>query len=628
MPCLKCEGKCDDDALVCDKCADECFQEPKFFLNPVLVGTSLFSRLRSTAAAACLIGPVARSDIVFISSADVIKSITDLNVQSLQHDELRNFQVRCETVLAHLGIPLRVDSPLVLLTEDAVKAIASVVQKVNAAEKMFPNEGPSDLYIRIGVVYWSAAHGILLRTASRKWREQKRAYLVSKAKEFFYKVPPGDDLYSIAARNLGLLCMDAEEWTEAEEHLSEALRSFPDDFKIGESLAKAHLMLGNQMEALSRVDDIIGQGERPELWVLKGRILSDLGRQKEALECFSRAISLDSHYIPAHDILVKTLRDLGRIEEAALAESQRALARRPDLERKLSELMSEFRKVAQEESPDAPIPHIHMEHMRAAPHAKPEKPSSEPAEDPVRKALEAGDFDGAIQAAKHRLKADPGDRAAALAEIEALVGKMDFRKAEEKVHAFYERHREDPEAWYWRGVIADKLGKWGASIQYLSKAVSLDKGLARAWILMAEVLLENNKVDAADEGFSKALELEPDNARAWFGKALTMKQLNRWGAAIQSLDKYTSLVPDDHEAWRIKGDILFEKEKFKRAIEAYDEFMSRAGDDSHALGRKGIALNALGMVDEARKCLEESVRLDPNNKDAVHWLKVVSGGGA
>ncbi|MBN1677374.1 MAG: tetratricopeptide repeat protein [Candidatus Thermoplasmatota archaeon] len=626
MPCLKCEGRCDDDALVCDKCADECFEEPRFFLNPVLVGPSLFSRLRSEGSAACLLGPVARSDMVLISSADILKRIADLNVQNLQHDELKDAHVKCDAMLAHLGVPLRVDGPLVLLTEDSVKAITSVVQKINAAEKVYPSEGMSDLYIRIGVVYWSAAHSVLIRTASKRWGDTKRAYLVSKAKEFFYKVQPGDDLYSIAARNLGLLCLDVEEWTEAEEHLSEALRSFPDDIKVGESLAKAHLMLGNRMEALSRVDDIISQGERPGLWVLKGRILRDLDRPREALECFSRAISLDSHYIPGHDILINTLRNLGKIEEAALAESQRSLARRPDLERKLSELMSEFRKVAEEESPDAPIPPI--AHMMEVPKRKPESLAPEPKADKLRAALDAGDYDGAIQVAEHRLEADPGDREAALAEIEALVGKMDFKAAEAKTHAFYERHREDADAWYWRGVIAHKLGKWGAAIQYLSKTVSLSKEHVGAWTLMAEVLLENKKVDGADEGFSKAIELEPENPRAWFGKALTMKQLNRWGAAIQSLDKYTALVPGDHEAWKIKGDILLEKEKFKRAIEAYDEFMAKAGDDSYTLGRKGIALNALGMVDEAKKCLEESVRLDPNNKEAAHWLRAVSGGEA
>lgn len=623
MGCLKCEGQCDEEALICDKCADECFQDSRFFINPVLVGQSVFSRLRSNGSAAFVLGPVAGSDVVQVPSADLLKAIKDTNVQAIQHPELKDFYKRADAILAHLGVPLRLDSPQMLLTGDAVDAITLIVQKVNAAEKMFPNEGKSDLYIRIGVVYWSAAHSVLVRTASKRWRDAKRAYTVSRAKEFFYKVAPGDDLFSIAARNLGLLCLDAEEWTEAEEHLSDALRHFPNDSKIGEGLAVAHLMLGNQMEALSRVDEVISMGERAELWVLKGRVLRDLDRPKEAVECFSRAISLDSRFIPAHDILIRTLRDMGKLEEASLAESQRSLARRPDLERKLAELMSEFKKVADEEKPDAPIPHIG--HVKEPPK---ERPGPQKAPGPVeeaRKVLHTGNYDSAIQAVSHLLEETPESREANLVLIEALIGRGDLKSAEPRVHSFYEKHREDPVAWYWRGALAGKQGRWGASIQYLSKAVSLDPGYIDAWILMGEELLAHGKVDGSDESFSKAIELDPNNARAWSGKAQCMRQLNRWGAAIQSLDRYTQLVPDDVEAWRTKADILFEKEKYARAIEVYDKYMSLAGDDSHSLGRKGISLNALGRADEAVRCLEESVRLDPNNKEAAHWLKAITG---
>ena len=624
MGCLKCEAECEDEALICDKCADECFQDSRFFINPVLVGQSVFSRLRSNGSAAFVLGPVAGSDIVQVPSADLLKAIRDINVQAIQHPELKDFYQRADAILSHLGVPLKLDSPQMLLTGDAVDAITAIVQKLNASEKMFPNEGMSDLYIRTGVVYWSAAHSILVRTASKKWRDSKRAYLVSRAKEFFYKVTPGDDLFSIAARNLGLLCLDAEEWTEAEEHLSDALRHFPNDSRIGEGLAMAHLMLGNQMEALSRVDEVISMGERPELWVLKGRIMRDLDRPKEAVECFSRAISLDSRHIPAHDILIRTLRDMGKLEEAGLAESQRSLARRPDLERKLAELMSEFKKVADEENPNAPIPHI--VHGKEPVKEKVEPQKAAGPVDEARKVLDTGNYDSAIQAVSHVLQETPESREANLVLIEALIGRGDYRSAEPRVHSFYEKHREDPVAWYWRGDLAGKEGKWGAAIQYLSKAVSLDPNFVNAWILMGEVLLSHGKVDGADESFSKAIELEPNNARAWSGKAQCMRQLNRWGAAIQSLDRYTQLVPDDVEAWRTKADILFEKEKYARAIEVYDKYMGMAGDDSHSLGRKGISLNALGRTDEAVKSLEESVRLDPSNKEAAHWLKTLSGG--
>jgi len=627
VPCLKCGGTSEDDALLCNGCADQCLSEPKFFLNPVLIGQSVYSRLRSTGSAAYLLGPNDGSDIVSVPSADLVKTIKDLSAQSISHEDLPSFRQRCDTLLAHLGVPLKLDSPQMLLTDDATEAITAIVQKVNGAEKAYPMEGESDLYLRVGNVYWCASNGILFRTTSKKWREDKRSYLISRAKEYFSKIGQDDDLHSIALRNLGLMCLGVEEWTEAEEHLSDAIRHFPDDPKIGEGLARAHLMLGNQMDALSRADEVLNQGETAELWVLKGRILRDMQKYDEAVECFSRALVLDPKYVPAHDILIETLRDAGRMEEATVAESQRALSRRPDLEQKITELISEFNRATGEVEPVAlhvPRGEHRVEEKRAPPVPA---PPLEPL-DRARRALKVKDYDSAIQLSQETLRATPDSRDATLILLESLIASGNLKEAEKQVHAFYERNRNDPVAWHWRGVLAGMQGKWGASVQYSSKAVTLDPNLVDAWISMGELLLEHGKEAGSDESFSRALQIDPDNPRAWFGKAKTMKQMGRWGAAIQCMDKYTSLDQTDKDAWLFKADTLFEKGKYSRAIEAYDRYISLVQDDSHALCRKGISLNALGMVDEARKCLAESVKLDPNNKEAAKWLKTIKGGKA
>lgn len=624
MPCLKCGGKTEEEALLCDGCADTCFQDPKFFLDPVLVGQSVFARLRSSGSAAYVLGPNTRASMVNIQSSDLMKVIRDVNVQALLHDDLGPFYAKCVALLAHYGVPLKVDNPRLLLTKDAAEAATLIIQKTNATEKMYPLEGMSDLYIRLGVVYWCASQGILLRTTSKKWREARGAYLTSKAKELLSKVQPGDDLHSIAARTIGLICLDAEEWTEAEEHLSEALVQFPDDLVIGEGLAKSHLMLGNPMEALARVDEVINQGERPEIWVLKGRILRDLDRNREALECFSRAISTDSRYMPAHDVMIATLRDVGRLEEAALAESQRSLARRPDLDRKVTDLIAEFKKPAPEAAP-APSPAGPGATKKEPPKPAPEPPPKKDPMEHAREALAAKDYDMAIQRASHQLKERPDMRDAILLIMEAQVAKGAIKEAAEMVHSFYEKNKDDPLAWYWRGIVANKEGKWGASVQYFSKAVTINPKLLDAWNTMGEILLANGKTTGADESFSKSLEIDPENARAWLGKAKTMNALGRWGAAIQSFDKYNDLVPGDIDVWRLKADLLFEKEKHKRAIETYDKYLELKGADSEALCRKGISLNAIGMVTEAKKAFVESFRLDPNNKEAAKWLKALTG---
>lgn len=203
MLCLKCGGKSEGDALLCDSCADSSFRESRFFLNPVLIGPSVYSRLREYGSAAVLLGPNAGSDIVPMASADLLKAVKDMNIQVMRHEDLEGLLGRCNAILAHLGVPLKLDSPQMLLTEDAVGTITTIIQKINLAETMYPKEAMSDLCIRVGIVYWSASRSILMRTTSKKWRDEKRTYLVSKAKEFLSKVDRGDDLHSIAARTVG-----------------------------------------------------------------------------------------------------------------------------------------------------------------------------------------------------------------------------------------------------------------------------------------------------------------------------------------------------------------------------------------------------------------------------------------
>jgi tetratricopeptide (TPR) repeat protein len=422
-----------------------------------------------------------------------------------------------------------------------------------------------------------------------------------------------------------MLCLDAEEWLEAEGHLSDAQRSFPNDMRIGEGIARAHLMLGNQVEALAKVDEVINIGETPELWVLKGKILKNMDRPDEAIECYNRALSIDPRHMPAHDILITTLRDVGRLEEAALAENQKSLSKRPGLERKINDLIQEFTGVVEDEKVSkAPASGIS---------AKPEgRPTAVilPAPsllDTARQSLRIQDYDTALQRAREYLKQTPGSADAELILIEAYVSIGDLKNASSTTHSFYERNRNSPLAWYWRGVVSNKEGRWGASIQYFSKAVSLDPKLIDAWVTMGEVLLTNGKFAGADESFSRALQVNEEDPRAWLGKARVMKQMGRWGAAIQCLDRYNSLAPTDKASWLLKADTLLDKEKWERAIEAYDKYLELNQDDSYALGKKGIALNAIGRVDEARACFEESVRLDSHNKEAAKWLRTIEGGG-
>lgn len=622
MACLRCGCMCEEGPLLCDACADASFEDPRFFLNPSLIGRSVFQRMRSEGSATMLLGPTSCSDTMCIPSVDLQKMVSETGVNGMTPEELKGFYEQCNTILAHLGVPLKFDLPFILITEDAAQTITTIIRKVEQAEQLYPNEGMSDLYLRMGLVYWYAFHGILMRTASKDWANAKKKLLRSRARDYMARVTQTDDLSSIATYNMGMLAVDAGDWADAEMHLSNALKHFPNDRKIIESLAKSQLELGNPMDAMARIDDALALEETQRLWVLKGRVLRDLNKPQEALDCFSRSLSLDSRFIEAYDHIIVVLHELGRTEDASVAERQRAMARTPDLDQKVTDLISELKKASAETTVGAPP--RHFIHIAEEPKVEVQV-ESYPAE-LAREALRSGNYDSAIQMAEHILREEPGSVDAQLTLIESLVKTNDLARADHVAHTFYENNRSDPRSWYWRGVLAENEGKWGASVQYFSKAVSLDPRQIDAWVLMGDALLKNGKVSGADESYSRALQINGNYPRAWLGKAKAMRELGRWGAAIQCLDKYNMLEPRDKDSWLLKADILFEKEKHRRAVEAYDRFLELDQDDSHALGRKGIALNAIGMQDEARKCLEEAVRLDSTNRDAAKWLKTLDGG--
>ena len=625
MPCLECEGSCDDGALICDDCAEARFKEAKFFLNPVLIGPSLYARLRSQGSVACILGPTTEGDTAMLASADLRKSIHDASAEGLTEAELVSYYDLCNQTLAHMGIPLKYDASSIHLTEDAAESVLTVVTKVQEMERVHGPATLSDLNLRLGVVYWNALHGILLRTAGRAWRDGKRAYLIGRAKECLSRVSDRDELYSLALWNLSMLCSEVGDWEDARRYLSDTMAHFPDDPQVMEAMVLAELELGNPLDALSRVDDIIAQACTSNTWLLKGRILVRMGKREESLECFNQALSLDACCMDAHNHLIAALRALGKDEDAALAEQEKELRRKPELQEKILEIVSELTRAP----PAPPITSGRTRPTRKMVEAQAEAAESTPTTpvDLALAALEARDYDMAIQRAQHLVDGGESSRDAQLILIEALVAKGELKEASHRAHAFYEHNRDDALAWYWRGTIAEREGKWGAAVQYFSKSVTLDPELADAWAAMGETLLSNGKLNGADESFSRALQIDADHARAWLGKGKAMRALGRWGAAIQCLDRYNSLMPNDAEAWLLKADTLFDKEKYRRAVDSYNMYIELHQADSYSLGRKGVALNALGMKGEARECLEESVRLDPRNREAANWLQSLSGGG-
>lgn len=87
----------------------------------------------------------------------------------------------------------------------------------------------------------------------------------------------------------------------------------------GQIVVKAEAMgkAGQLNEALRFLKEMLkGQEREPEIWNQRGRLLSDLGRYEEALDCFDHALNLDGHNASFFNNKAHALLALGRSEEA------------------------------------------------------------------------------------------------------------------------------------------------------------------------------------------------------------------------------------------------------------------------------------------------------------------------
>jgi tetratricopeptide (TPR) repeat protein len=73
---------------------------------------------------------------------------------------------------------------------------------------------------------------------------------------------------------------------------------------------------------------------------------------------------------------------------------------------------------------------------------------------------------------------------------------------------------------------------------------------------------------------------------------------------------------NDAWGWRNKGGALYFLGKYDEAIKCYDKSIEIDPDNPVVWNNKGLALNSLGKYDEAIKCYDKIIEIDPNDADA------------
>jgi tetratricopeptide (TPR) repeat protein len=308
-------------------------------------------------------------------------------------------------------------------------------------------------------------------------------------------------------------------------------------------------------------------------WNNKGVSLASLGRYKEAIRCYDKALELDARDINAWNNKGASLDSLGRYEEA-IPFFDRALELDPC--------------------------HINAWSNKGA-------------------SLESlGHYEDAIRCFDKALELDPRYANAWINKGNSLNS---LGRYEDAMRCSGKALELDPHyagAWFNKGASLERLGHHNEAITFFNQALELDPCYVSAWTYKGISLTTVGRYEDAMRCFDKALDLDPCYINAWYNKGYSLEKWGRDEEAIGCYDMTLELDPRVANAWYNKGYSLENLGRHEEAIRCYDMTLELSPLYASAWFQKGTSLSRLGRCEEEIRCYERGLEFDP--RSVATWI--------
>ena len=171
---------------------------------------------------------------------------------------------------------------------------------------------------------------------------------------------------------------------------------------------------------------------------------------------------------------------------------------------------------------------------------------------------------------------------------------------------------------YWR-----QEGKLNEARDEYQKALKLDPDYEKAWYNLGVIASDFGRWEEAKEFFLKSIELQPNFAEGYAGLGLYYLQMKKWDEAISHLRKAQELGYKNPTIWVNLSYAYMNRKEWKKAEEAARRAVNEEPGLALAYNNLGIALAQQNKLEEARQVLEQSLRIDSQDRDALMNLATV-----
>ncbi len=166
------------------------------------------------------------------------------------------------------------------------------------------------------------------------------------------------------------------------------------------------------------------------------------------------------------------------------------------------------------------------------------------------------------------------------------------------------------------GVIAGGTRNPSKAVDWISKAIHVNPGVAAAHSNLGAALKELGRLDEAVASYDRAIRLAPDMAEVHSNRGNTLREKNRLEEAVTSFDRAIAIKPDYADAHSNRGNALLDLKRFDEALASYERGLELKPDMVQAWSNRGLVLQKLKRLDDAVESYVRAIRLKPDFCDA------------
>jgi tetratricopeptide (TPR) repeat protein len=171
-----------------------------------------------------------------------------------------------------------------------------------------------------------------------------------------------------------------------------------------------------------------------------------------------------------------------------------------------------------------------------------------------------------------------------------------------------------------RGIAAARTGEWQKAVGALEEALAIDPRDVTTRMYLAGALWMSGSREASRAQYLEAAKLEPANARAhmYLGRMAALEGRDR--QAVEHLQQATDLDAELLPAWLNLAMARQRLRRFAPALAAYEDAIRLDPGNAHARLGRAFALIGLGRHADARRRIEEDLKVLPDEPVFVHTL--------